>query len=199
MAPRTRFTGWLAQNGFRLLSLCKPARDYFTQMKYKPPPRFRGGLILPDGRPWSRTVVGRLIPQPVVTTRNGQQLLDNLLGNGFAFIGFTATMREFLEATTYLEFNELAARRLYVTSESEYAAPLPDDVSTIIDKSGEFARGLDAAAGRVFLVRPDRYVMGAFTPALAARFASQVRSLMNNSTIRRGSTGSIRPASAWPS
>jgi 3-(3-hydroxy-phenyl)propionate hydroxylase len=178
MAPRTRSIGWLTQSGFRLLSLYKPARDYFAQMRYKPPPRFRRGLILPDGRPWSKTAVGRLIPQPFVVTHDGRRRFDDLLGNGFAFLGFTATLREFLDALEVVDFTNLAARRIYVSTDSTAARGGPG-ICVILDKGGDVARGLDAARGRIFLVRPDRYVLGIFKPELASDFANRLQLLLS--------------------
>ena len=50
MAPRSQAEAFLVQNGFRLLGLYPPARDYFAQMRFKPSPRFANGFLLPDGR-----------------------------------------------------------------------------------------------------------------------------------------------------
>lgn len=197
MAPRTRWTGWLTQNGFRILSLYKPARDYFAQMKYKPPPRFQRGLILPDGRPLARTAVGRLVPQPFVITQAGRQRFDDVLGNGFAFVGFTATLSEFLDALDRLDLRVLAARRIYVMRDDN--APLASsthDFSIIADSTGEIVRGLDEAPGRIFIIRPDRYVLGAFEPASLTEFAHRLRALLdaNSNSIGDSRSG---PAVAW--
>jgi len=63
-----------------------PARDYVAQMKYKPPPRFNRGFLVPDGK-GRKSLVGRLLPQPPVRTAAGQDvLLDEALGSRFVLL-----------------------------------------------------------------------------------------------------------------
>jgi hypothetical protein len=110
-------------------------------------------------------------------THNGRRRFDDLLGNGFAFLGFTATLREFLDALEVVDFTNLAARRIYVSTDNTAARGGPG-ICVILDKGGDVARGLDAARGRVFLVRPDRYVLGVFKPELASDFANRLQLLL---------------------
>ncbi|MDO9607846.1 MAG: bifunctional 3-(3-hydroxy-phenyl)propionate/3-hydroxycinnamic acid hydroxylase [Brevundimonas sp.] len=167
MGPSSALNGFLTQSGFRLLNLWPAARDYFAQMKYKPAPRFAAGLLLADGRTAARTSVGRLSPQPQVRTARGDRLLDDVLGDGFALIGFgeTAAVRK---ALTSSAFDRFAPRRILVTQGAP--AEADDGVVSVNDAVGGLWNGLDAPEGRLFLVRPDRYVLGAFTPAEAERF-----------------------------
>jgi 3-(3-hydroxy-phenyl)propionate hydroxylase len=52
---------------FRLLDLWPPARNYFAEMKYKPPPRFDGVFLIPSTLS-RRGVVGHVMPQPRLCT-----------------------------------------------------------------------------------------------------------------------------------
>ena len=86
MSPPSWLNGVLTQAGFLALNLVPPARDYVAQMKYKPPPRFHAGFLLPDGK-GRHSFVGRLLPQPMVRTADGQSvLLDEVLGNRFTLL-----------------------------------------------------------------------------------------------------------------
>jgi 3-(3-hydroxy-phenyl)propionate hydroxylase len=175
MGPSSRLNGWLVQSAFSALSIWKPLKDYFGQMKYKPKPRFVNGLLIPDGRPRRRTAVGRLAPQPMVGTVHGQALLDDVIGDGFALVGFTHDIETLVRCANEPAFAALRPRCILVASAP--ASPR-NGVTIISDPAGDLRRGLDRAAGRVFLIRPDRYVLGAFEPASAERFARRLDALL---------------------
>src|ERR1700712_2948822 len=82
IAPRGAFAAWAIETAFRVLSLVPKARDYIAQMKFKPPPRFSQGFIVPDGEDARQTLVGRLFPQP----RVGGVLFDEQLGEGVSVV-----------------------------------------------------------------------------------------------------------------
>jgi hypothetical protein len=82
----------MMQTAFRALRIYPPARDYFGQMKYKPKPYFRTGFLSRDNAPASASkIIGRLFPQPQVTTPAGSSLLDDVLGPSFALLSTPAT------------------------------------------------------------------------------------------------------------
>lgn len=162
MAPRNRAIGALTQGAFRLLGLWPRARDYFAQMKYKPKPRFEQGFVIPDGRGARATMVGRLLPQPIIQTATGDyKLLDHVLGDGFALIGLTDDM-DALARLAHLP--EVAALQPNVIAVSEGAcSPLPQaGVICISDPTGTLALSAGDYQDRVLVVRPDRYVFATF-------------------------------------
>lgn len=92
MMPASVQRGRLIRMAFRFLGLYGPARDYFAQMKYKPKPRFSAGLIQPSPSGAGAAAIGRMIPQPLVTTIDRQQvLLDTLLPDRPAVLVFSET------------------------------------------------------------------------------------------------------------
>ena len=97
------------------LNLVPPAKRYFTEMRFKPMPKYDSGLVvredevhaepglgqlvlqllhktplgrvLPQKRPGHNSPVGKLFIQPRVRTRDGEvKLLDDVLGSGFALV-----------------------------------------------------------------------------------------------------------------
>jgi 3-(3-hydroxy-phenyl)propionate hydroxylase len=177
MGPRHRLSGFTTQSLFRLLGRFPAIRDYFAQMKYKPKPRFRSGLLLTDGRTQRSTSVGRLIPQPMVNTRTGERCLDDVLGDDFALLGFLDDISVFERSTSHPVFSSIAARRILV-SEDLFEARYAGDVDIITDRTSSLVHGLDCAKGRIFAIRPDRYVLGAFTPTTADKFAERLATLI---------------------
>ena len=172
MGPPSRLAGFATQSAFRALGAWPAARDYFGQMNYKPKLRFASGLLLPDGRPRRRTSVGRLLPQPWVKTTRGRERLDNRLGEGWALLGFCAPAALDRAAET----PALAALRPAKVAVGD--GPIDGSTAVVVDVDGELRANLDAPDGRVFLVRPDRYVLGAFDSAEAAVFGQRLAELL---------------------
>jgi 3-(3-hydroxy-phenyl)propionate hydroxylase len=142
LAPPNALAAFALVGGFRLLSLFPTARDYIAQMKFKPPPRFSEGFIVPDGAGPRRTLVGRLFPQPQVLSANGREvLLDELLGPGFAVLVHSRRAEAMLPLLDAAPWRDLGARILEMPR--QVGAPDP-----------RLARFDD----HVLLLRPDRYV-----------------------------------------
>ncbi len=135
IAPKSVLKAWAIENAFRVLSLFPKARDYIAQMKFKPPPRFAKGFLVPDGADERTTLVGRLFPQP----RIGGVMLDDLLGKGFSLVVRSARPDVVMAQVTGEPWSKLKAR----------AVVMP------LDAGGP---RLAAYTDHVFLLRPDRYV-----------------------------------------
>ena len=123
------------------------------------------------------TSVGRLIPQPAVKTRAGERRLDDVLGDGFALLGFLDDISLFERSIPHASFRAISARRVLV-SETLFQSQYAGSVEVITDPTLSLIRGLDCAKGRIFVVRPDRYVLGAFAPAGADKFAERLTALI---------------------
>lgn len=193
MGPRNWLTGFLTQTGFRLLGFWPSVRDYFGQMKYKPKPRFSQGLLIPDGRPARRTSVGRLLPQPDVRTTAVACKLDYVLGEGFGLLGFTDTRETFMRATSNPLFGLIEARRVHVTREAGREGR--GDCVQVVDHTGALHAGLDRPDGRIFVIRPDRYVLGSFHPEEADAFAATLCALLGD-PVHSPDPAATKPATA---
>ena len=135
LAPPNALAAWAIENMFRALSLVPKARDYIAQMKFKPPPRFAQGFLVPDGAGARHTLVGRLFPQP----RIADVLLDDLLGDGFSLVVRSPRASEVMKKLAGEPWSKLEARCIELPGEA--GGP----------RLGRFN-------DHVFLLRPDRYV-----------------------------------------
>jgi len=161
MAPRSRLHAALTQGAFLALNIWPPARDYVAQMRYKPPPRFHEGFLVPDGL-GRASLVGRLLPQPRVRLADGREmLLDEVLGNRFVLLARGedpgALMRPDRGA-----LERLGALRVLVVP-SGTAMPVAGGVAGGVAcvaevEGGPFAAAMAPYAGRALLLRPDHYV-----------------------------------------
>jgi 3-(3-hydroxy-phenyl)propionate hydroxylase len=143
MGPRTTTQARAIRLFFRILSVWQPARNYFAEMKYKPPARFDGGFLI-HSMLSRRGIVGRMLPQPRLRSGpHAGQLLDQLLGEGFALVGIDVDPEVVSAVSFGKNWNSLLDTRVSLT-----AAEAPE---------------LALYAGSLLLLRPDRYVMACFS------------------------------------
>jgi 3-(3-hydroxy-phenyl)propionate hydroxylase len=127
-------------------------------MKFKPPPRFVDGFLLPDGSGKKHTLVGKLFPQPKVLTRDRRELLlDEVLGEGFSVLVRSRRGAAALAALKGSPWRDLAAR-IVVMGEGASQEPEESGV-THVRELGSANPRLTRFADHVILLRPDRYVM----------------------------------------
>ena len=160
MSPPSWLRGFLTQSGFLALNVWPPARDYVAQMRYKPPPRFNAGFLVPDGK-GRRTLVGRLLPQPAVRMADGRQvLLDEVLGNRFALLLRTARPAEDFARLRQPVWRALGAARVALLPIGT-AAQAADGVEVATEMDGALGTALADYPGHALLLRPDHYLAAA--------------------------------------
>ncbi len=160
LAPPNAVAAWAIETLFRVLSLVPEARDYIAQMKFKPPPRFAQGFLVPDGQSVRQTLVGRLFPQPRVRDANAREvLLDDTLGPGFALVVRSPRAEAVSAMLSREPWTRLGAR--VVTLPLDSGGP----------RLGRFN-------DHVFLLRPDRYVAACLRVDELEQGAEKVRGLV---------------------
>lgn len=175
MAPSSRLSAFLWQSFFKFADHIPPLRDYFLQMKFKPKPRFREGLLGSDDGLGKRSYRGRMLPQPMVRTADGTvSLLDDLTGQGFALVQYGPANGSRLADLGHPLWNNLRCTRVHVLPAG---STLPVGAGKgpcqfVIDINDAFGPLLADQAGRILLLRPDRYVAGSFRAEEQSQFAT---------------------------
>jgi 3-(3-hydroxy-phenyl)propionate hydroxylase len=178
---------------FLTLNTIPAARQYFTEMRIKPQPRYKKGFLLPGAD--KSPMAGLILPQPEVTTLQGEKvLLDEVLGTGFALLcysdkpgalhpGAGATLADALDELDKLAtWAQLDVRivcvqpAIGIASESAASPAFPSHITIV--RSNEISTFLRHDPNLFILVRPDRYIFGAFPPQRAAAFATTFQSLL---------------------
>ncbi len=160
MQPKSRGSARLMQGALRAISLYAPARDYILQLKFKPKPRFDAGFFVPDAAPNDAMRAGQLLVQPSVELPDGKRvLLDDVLGNSFACIGWSAAADEpaLNETLAGLRANRLVILRKHKPFPE--VAPLPAGMRIVRDCDGVLENLLDGIHAHALLLRPDRHVL----------------------------------------
>ncbi|WP_108459705.1 bifunctional 3-(3-hydroxy-phenyl)propionate/3-hydroxycinnamic acid hydroxylase [Devosia naphthalenivorans] len=190
--PRNRFKAWLIRSAFQILKVYPAARDYFGQMKYKLKPRLRAGLIWPDGCKERRSVVGELMPQPIVEDIDGKRsLLDERLEDGPAVIVYDAFPDRALSSESLSALREAGVQVIGITPEWNNVVlanfPVYRDASGLLSHSG-----FKCYLGSALLLRRDRYIAGV-TPAGEADKLMPWVHLLRASPSPLGATPALEP------
>ena len=160
MSPKGSARALAIRSAFRALTIWPRARDYISQMRYKPAPHFSTGFLVRQGGQRDR-LVGRLLPQPRVATQAGPRvLLDNIIGPRFALLLRGVSPVAGLNSLQHPAWERLDPARIALfrrgcgldtaTAGTVIVAEEADD--TLVAPLADYG---DCA----ILLRPDRYVM----------------------------------------
>jgi 3-(3-hydroxy-phenyl)propionate hydroxylase len=203
MGPTSRISGWLTQTAFGALNGWPRARDYFAQMKYKPKPRFTRGFLIPDGLSGRRTLVGRLLPQPMITRADGSRvLLDHVLGPGFALLCHAAEVKSFVNFARHRAWHATELRAVAIAAPGVVIEQY-GSVETVADDAGSMLQCLAHYRGRVLLIRPDHYVAASFDVSdpdgAGRRFERLIAATWPNdiASMQQNLNGRIPESRAW--
>jgi 3-(3-hydroxy-phenyl)propionate hydroxylase len=171
VSVRNRLVAGARDVFFRSISLLPAAKAYIVQMRLKPMPTMDDGALTAVGATTATSPVGRLFIQPTVRTRAGApQLLDEVLGAGFALIAWNNDPDAILDDDARARLERLGARLVSARPAVQLPwdeQPSRPDVLVVGDIDGSLKRWFDVHRESVLLVRPDRIVGGA-APAYAA-------------------------------
>ena len=181
--PPSPIVAWATRTLFRVAGLYPPLGSYFSQMKYKPEPRFVSGLFVSDGRRARTTKTGRLFPQPVLETEDGSAVpLDEVLEDRFALIAYDPSPTRVLDAMNDPLLDQLGTVRIGIVPASAPRNEAGPGNRILRDTTGAVGAYFAGTGDNLALLRPDRYVM-VVTSSAAARLAMEkLRSLIASTT-----------------
>jgi 3-(3-hydroxy-phenyl)propionate hydroxylase len=157
MSPSSWLQGFFTQTAFLALNAWPPARDYVVQMKYKPPPYFHRGFLVPDDK-GRKSLIGRLFPQPLVRDASGREvLLDEVLGNRFVLLSCTRQVADSFSKFRQPVWHKLGAIRVALLP-ADAPAQAADGIEVIRETNRALSVALDDYSDAVLLLRPDHYV-----------------------------------------
>lgn len=168
-----------------VLNLFPSVKSYFSDMKFKPMPRYtRGVLADPNtqasgsagARLTSRLVpvlsannkvspVGVQFPQPRVNSRDGEDmLLDDAIGNWWSVVVWGNSPKDVLPAESLDKLAALGARPVCILPETQRGwaeENMGGDVLVLGDHTGRMKKWFDDRPTPLVFLRPDRFVAGA--------------------------------------
>jgi 3-(3-hydroxy-phenyl)propionate hydroxylase len=177
MMPSSAWQGFAIRAGFRLLGIYPPARDYIAQMRYKPKPRFKAGAFTADEFKGQSTMVGRMFPQPIVERVDRTRLrLDEVLPAGVVALIHAERPDDALSSALFAEYRARGVGVVGLTP--EWINPVEASFPIVRDTYGlHRISPIGSQLGRVFLLRPDRYVAGTLPVVKAGEVGSLLDAL----------------------
>ena len=182
--PRNRGTEIVRDAVFRGAQKIPGGREYILQMKYKPAPRYRHGVVVPAAGKDSASPVGRLFGQPSVATDDGTRVkLDDAVGPGFAVIAIGADPATLLSESSRQFWESVGATLVRIapsrTGARAGTAAEPTKSLTFFDVDGAFRDLLlERPDDQVLVLRPDRYLAAAGPRAAADGLTLALRRLI---------------------
>lgn len=190
MAPHTRLAGLAIRTLFHLASVVPPARQYLAQMRFKPKPRFTAGFFVANNE-LSRRLGGTMFPQPMVEQDSVPHRLDDVLGDGFAVLGYGADPAALAQRLGDLPAR-LGARVVGCLPRILAFAPASLESVQLDPMLRDHTGAIGALLGEteaVIVLRPDRYVMAALPAGDIYSSMATLTSIIDttfdaNSTVR---------------
>lgn len=153
----------LRDSAVRALMMLPSIASSLVEVRVKPEPSYKHGLLLSDGSSISRALTGRLLPQPCVLIRQDQPiLLDELLGCDFALLRLHTNPSEAFKPLQADLWQRLMPRYICIVSAMEDMQKTCQNITCVLDTQQQIVRFLRGHSDLFILVRLDRYVLGAF-------------------------------------
>jgi 3-(3-hydroxy-phenyl)propionate hydroxylase len=154
--PTSKVLAVLRDSIFLTLNAIPTIREYLTEARMKPQPRYKKGFMHFDSSRESKAFTGMMLPQPEVKTSQGKTtLLDNILGPGFALLRLHHNPEEAFASLNADIWQRLGVRFVSIENELDGFALNQRDL--------------------FILVRPDRFIYGVFREEHANAFASALQ------------------------
>ena len=180
LAPPKRWQGTLRDGVSWLLNYVPPVKRYFVEMRFKPMPQYsRGALIVPSEK---GSPVGKMFIQPKVLTDAGATvLLDEVIGENFAFIAWGCDPTWGLTTAQIAQWKTLGTRFIQVLPDVQLRAPSDagNDVIRVGDSTGRLREWFACGSSSIALLRPDRFLAGLATPQTLGKACNELALALN--------------------
>ena len=183
--PTRRRIAFLRDLFFQAVNSIAPVQGALKEMRVKPQPRYSRGSLLP-GKGTASKLTGALLPQPHVLTRTGERvLLDEVLGNGFALLRLCEDPAEAFRGIEHEIWSRLGVKFVCVQPAGAREYREAKNCICVVDDEKQIGAFLGIERDLYVLVRPDRYVMGAFRVRKTRQFEIALQKRLTPSSFLR--------------
>jgi 3-(3-hydroxy-phenyl)propionate hydroxylase len=184
LSPTRRSTARGRDLLLRAATITPAAKSWLLEMRFKPQPVHRSGFFVPESRTRGKPpTVGRMFVQPDVEVDGRLAKLDDVLGLGFALVGFECDPAAGLDEASAEALRGLDAKVVRViesrAGEVHRRRPTSWPGTTVVeDVANELRPWFRRRGADVVLLRPDRYVAAVGTTATIGRDLSLLHAVL---------------------
>lgn len=165
------------------LSKIGPLRRYIAEMRFKPMPFFKDGIVIHEAAAGTRSRAGRMFIQPRVSAGGRSALLDDVIGLRFAVLSWSNPVTPWLDDAASRLLETLGAQRLVVRPMCQLEAGDSRSAEAgaeiiVGDLMGDIKAWFDSAPGPIVILRPDRIVAANCQPWQLAGVVKELAQMM---------------------
>ncbi|PSJ44105.1 bifunctional 3-(3-hydroxy-phenyl)propionate/3-hydroxycinnamic acid hydroxylase [Zobellella endophytica] len=177
LAPPKKWQASLRDGISWLLNYIPPVKRYFLEMRFKPMPQYRQGVLVEPTPKLKPSPVGKLFIQPRVRLGEQVLLLDEVIGRRFAVIAWGTDPTYGLSAEELAHWRRLGTCFIQVVPSVQLQAEarLAEGVIRIGDESGRLKEWFGRYPASIAVLRPDRFVAGIAIPQTLELLCRQLR------------------------
>ncbi|MCT8973959.1 bifunctional 3-(3-hydroxy-phenyl)propionate/3-hydroxycinnamic acid hydroxylase [Microbaculum marinisediminis] len=170
-SPTSKTVSWLRDKLGLLMNAIPPVKRYFVEMRFKPMPRYRDGVVMKTARGEVQgSATGKMFPQPNVLDADGaRRRLDDVLGLDIAILSWGNDPQLFLKPEERERWSKLGARFFAIVPETQHGGfqgNILPGTEVLSDTDGALHEWFadQGGDGSVVFLRPDRFVAGIAGP-----------------------------------
>ncbi|HWZ18069.1 MAG TPA: FAD-dependent monooxygenase, partial [Ktedonobacteraceae bacterium] len=187
--PTNKSIAFLRDLLFRAINTVRPIREFLSEARFKPQPRYKRGFLLFNKDSQCRKLIGHMLPQPYMKTREGVRiLLDEVLGDSFSLLRLYDKHEEAFVSLQDIIWQQLNVKFVCIQpgeapnatvkgGQADSQLDAQQEVTLIIDSEKQIGTFLSDNRELCLLVRPDRYIMAVFRVTEVAGVAAALRKL----------------------
>ncbi|WP_436643082.1 bifunctional 3-(3-hydroxy-phenyl)propionate/3-hydroxycinnamic acid hydroxylase [Microbaculum sp. FT89] len=170
-SPTSKTVSWLRDKLGLLMNAIPPVKRYFVEMRFKPMPRYRDGVVMKTARGEVQgSATGKMFPQPNVLDADGaRRRLDDVLGLDIAILSWGNDPQLFLKPEERERWSKLGARFFAIVPDTQHGGfqgNILPGTEVLSDADGALHEWFadQGGDGSVVFLRPDRFVAGIAGP-----------------------------------
>ena len=174
LAPPKKWQGTARDAISYVLNYIKPVKQYLLEMRFKPMPQYKSGILV--GQVNKTSPIGKMFIQPKMQDSTGQvKLLDDFIGQGFAIIAWGVDPTWGLTPTSIEKWKALGVKFIKVVPLEQLKTDAHDDeILTLGDTEHAIRAWFGRTQSSMAFLRPDKFVAGLSIPQTSEELSQKL-------------------------
>lgn len=174
LAPPKKWQGTARDAISYVLNYIKPVKQYLLEMRFKPMPQYKSGILV--GQVNKTSPIGKMFIQPKMQDSTGHvKLLDDFIGQGFAIIAWGVDPTWGLTPTSIQKWKALGVKFIKVVPPEQLKTDAHDDeILTLGDTEHAIRAWFGRTQYSMAFLRPDKFVAGLSIPQTSEELSQKL-------------------------